>query len=81
MIDKKHYQNYIEAAKFWVKMGERINNCITDLRNDAPGDKNFVDLVIHALQSAKKMCIYRVNVMDDKVTALETLFGEEKNND
>ena len=93
MIDKKQYEHYVETAKFWVDIGERINNCIeylhndTDrnsnfieyLRNDTHRDTNFIELVILALQSAETMCAYRAKVMYEKVHAWETLFGEKNN--
>ena len=78
MFDEKQYKQYIETANFWVDIGERINNCIVYLRNDAHHDTNFIELVILALRSAENMCLYRVKVMEEKVRAWETLFGEKK---
>ena len=91
MIDKKQYKHYVETANFWVDIGERINNCIeylsndtehdTDfieyLRNDTKRDTNFTEMVILALRSAEKMCIYRVNTLEEKANAWKTLFGED----
>lgn len=81
MLNEKQYKSYIETAKFWQNIGERIDNCIIFLRNDTHRDKNFIELVILALRSAEDMCAYRAKIMNEKAKALETLFGEEKNND
>ena len=80
MLDEKQYKIYIETARFWQRIEERINNCITYLRNDTNQDKSFIELVIMVLRSAENMCAYRAKVMYEKVHAWETLFGEEKNN-
>ena len=91
MFDEKQYKQYIETANFWVDIGERINNCIEYLSNDTERntnfieylsnytkrDTNFIEMVILALRSAEKMCIYRVNTLEEKVFAWEILFGED----
>ena len=81
MFDEKQYKQYIETANFWVDIGERINNCIVYLSNDAHCDRNFIELVILALRSAENMCTYRAKAMYKTASAWKTLLGEGENND
>ena len=77
MIDKKQYEHYVETAKFWREVEQRISNCIVFIRCNTHCDKDFVELVILTLRSAEKICSYRAKIMCEKASAWETLFGED----
>lgn len=70
-------KQYKEAARFWGDIKNRVENCITYMRNDAHDDETFIALVIKIFDLIVEMCEYRKKEMLDKANALETLAGEK----